>query len=291
MPTLKEYNVKLVRLRSTAKMTRTMKMVAANKLRRAQEAVRTAGDFQRRVLAALTQLGGADRLPEHPLLLARAPVKSVLVLLIASDRGLCGGFNHAVNRHAAAWVDARAAAGVRVRMAFCGRRGFLFFRGRAEVSASYEGLAAKPTFAGAARLSRQLLRTVLSGGCDEIYVVGNRPRGPLSQEVAVERLLPLQLPASVPAAPAGGAGMEPLAEPSPAGLAEHLLERVASLRVFLALLNSAAAEHAARMAAMENSSSNADSLIERYTLQRNRARQAAVTRELLEIVAGAEALR
>lgn len=291
MPTLKEYNVKLARLRSTSKMTRTMKMVAANKLRRAQEAERTAAAFRARIGQALTRLAGTcGGLAEHPLAAPHKRVGSIHLLLISSDRGLCGGFNNALNRRVAAWVDERTALGQQVRMSFFGRRGHLFFRQRTKAQAVYEGLSAKPSFDVVWRVARQVARGFLGGDSDEVYVAGNRPRGALSQEVVIERLLPVRLPAEGAAAPAADGGRTGLVDPSAPALADLLLERWVSLNLFVALTASAVAEHGARMTAMENSSANAASLIERTTLLRNRARQASVTRELLEIIAGAEAL-
>jgi F-type H+-transporting ATPase subunit gamma len=291
VPTLKEYNVKLARLRSTSKMTRTMKMVAANKLRRAQEAERTAREYRDRMGAALARLAAAGGLVEHPMVTRCERAKTVHVLVISSDRGLCGGFNNTLNRRVAAWRQEQIDRGSDVQMSFCGRRGLLFFRSRSDVRMIYEGVSSRPRCEGAYRIARQLQQGFLAGNCDEVYVAGNRPRGALSQEVVIERLLPVALPAPERAEAGGGPhGASVLLETPAAVLAAPMLERWVGLNLFLALLASSVAEHGARMTAMENSTTNAENLIERYTLLRNRARQAAVTRELLEIIAGAEAL-
>jgi F-type H+-transporting ATPase subunit gamma len=208
-------------------------------------------------------------------------------VVVTSDRGLCGGFNNNVGRAVAAWMeDIRPRCGG-IMLSFCGRRGYLFFRqADARLRVHYEGLSARPAYCAVRRMSLDLQAAFTSGLADEVYLAYTAARG-AAQAPAVERLLPL-----APLAPPAGA-MEPegsLIEPSLPGLLDTLLGKLATARVHEALTGSAVSEHRARMLAMDSSTTSADNLIETYTLLRNRARQAAITRELSEIVAGAEAL-
>jgi F-type H+-transporting ATPase subunit gamma len=288
MPTAKEYNQKLAQLRNTRKMTKTMKMVSANKLRKAQEAQRGARRFAERVGALLAHLvaEGGD---VHPLAEPREAVREVLLLLVTSDKGLCGGFNNNLARRVAAWIAEQEQAGRHVSLSFHGRRGWLYFRRRPRVQKYYEGASALPSFRHARRIALDLQATYLSERYDEVHLAYNAFVSPMTQTPRIERYLPLDLTRLGPTA--GAKTAPPLYAPDRAAVAGALAPRWANLRLHDAMLESAAGEHGARMTAMDNSTSNADSLIESYTLRRNRARQAAITRELTEIVAGAEALK
>jgi F-type H+-transporting ATPase subunit gamma len=285
MPTLKEYTVKIARLRSTRKMTRTMKMVSANKLRKAQELLKKADGYQHGVEGILHRIPPSLWCPEtaeHP---RRPEERTALVLLLTSDRGLCGGFNNNLNRRLAHWIQERGGNGV--RLSFCGRRGFLYFRSRAQIEKYYQVTSGKPAFLDAQRIYGELHAAYVADRVDEVYLAYNRFRSSLSQEPVIERILPAEPPPDG-SAPAAG---DELMQPPPKELACCLMERLGAARVFTAMAASAAGEHGARMTAMDNSTNNAEDLIESYSLLRNRARQAAITRELLEIIAGAEALK
>ena len=290
MPTLKEYNVKLTRLRSTRKLTKTMKLVSVNKLRRAQEAERRVALISGRLCGVLGKLGTAVAAGEHALLTPRKSVKRLLVLVITSDRGLCGGFNNNLIKAVGVWVREQEAAGHAVMMSFCGRRGYAFFKNRATVDRYYDEVMAKPDFSHAHRIGRALQAAFTGRRVDEVYLAYNATHGTLAQKPLVEKLVPL-CPRTLAESCAGGNAAGWLLEPGPEELLNALLPRIVSLKVYTALLNSSAGEHSARMKAMEQASANADSLIRQITLERNRARQAAITTELTEIVAGAEALK
>jgi F-type H+-transporting ATPase subunit gamma len=290
MPTLKEYNVKLARLRSTRKLTRTMKLVSVTKLRRAQEAERRAGQFAARLTAMLGRLGGLLEPDEHPLVTPRKAVGKVLVLAITSDRGLCGGFNNALLKATQSWVLDQQARGRMVTVDCCGRRAFHFFKNRGGVDRYHEGVVAKPDYLAARKIGRELTAAFLSGRVDEVYLAYNAGDGALAAKPVIERLAPLD-PAAWRRDEAMPLGDRRLLEPARDELLATLLPRVACTRVYAALRSNAAGEHAARSRAMEQASANADDLIRRLLLQRNRARQARITTELTEIVAGAEALK
>jgi F-type H+-transporting ATPase subunit gamma len=290
MPTLKEFNVKLTRLRSTRKLTKTMKLVSVNKLRRAQEAEKRVGLISGRLSGVLGKLGSAIAEGEHVLLTPRKSVKHVLVLVITSDRGLCGGFNNNLIKAVALWSREQEANNRSVLMSFCGRRGYSFFKTRATVERHYEEVMAKPDYSHAHRIGRALQAAFTGRRVDEVYLAYNATQGTLSQKPLIERVVPLNL-TSLAVAGGGKPSAGWLLEPGPEELLNNLLPRIVSLKVYTAMLNSSAGEHSARMKAMEQASSNADTVIRQITLERNRARQAAITTELTEIVAGAEALK
>jgi F-type H+-transporting ATPase subunit gamma len=290
MPTLKEFNVKLARLRSTRKLTKTMKLVSVNKLRRAQDAEKRVELVATRMAGILGRMGAAVSPGEHALVTPRKVVKQVKLLVITSDRGLCGGFNNNLIKAVVPWARGQEEQGRAVVMSFCGRRGYNFFKSRATVERFYEDVMAKPDFQHAHRIGRALQAAFTSRRVDEVYIAYNAHHGAMSQKPVIERIVPMDLTTLN-----AGAGKGPSAgwmlEPTPEELLNALLPRIVSLKVYTSLLSSSAGEHSARMKAMEQASSNADSLIRQITLQRNRARQAAITTELTEIVAGAEALK
>jgi F-type H+-transporting ATPase subunit gamma len=290
MPTLKEFNVKLTRLRSTRKLTKTMKLVSVNKLRRAQDAEKRVELVAQRMSGILGRMGAAVSPGEHVLVTPRKTVKNVLVLLITSDRGLCGGFNNNLIKALSLWSRDQESQGRSVLMSFCGRRGYSFFKNRATVERFYEDVMGRPDFQHAHRIGRALQAAFAGGRVDEVYLAYNAVQGAMSQKPLVERIVPMDLTTLN-----AGRGEKPVAgwilEPNPQELLNALLPRIVSLKVYTSLLSSSVGEHSARMKAMEQASSNADNLIRQITLQRNRARQAAITTELTEIVAGAEALK
>lgn len=285
MPSIKEYNVKLNSLKNTRKMTSTMKLVAASKLRRAQDAQRNGAAYSERLNNMISRLAGVVETGDHPLLEVRPVVKNVLLLMFTSDKGLCGGFNNSIIKQVVRW--SREQEGKELSMSFCGRRGFQYFKSRAEVCREYEGVTNRPKFQDADMIAGDLCEAFISGEVDEVYITYNHFISPLSQKPTMSRLLPIQ--------PEEVKGEEQefnapyIFEPDQATLLDSLLPKTVSFKIFYALLENAAGEHGARMTAMDSASSNADKLIDDYTLLRNRARQAAITTELTEIVSGAEA--
>jgi F-type H+-transporting ATPase subunit gamma len=290
MPSLKEYNVKLTRLRSTRKLTRTMKLVSVNKLRRAQEAEKRTAACSARMMGIVARLAAATPEFSHTLLAPHRTVRSALVIVFTSDRGLCGGFNHGLLRFAQAWMAERQAAGHHVEVSCCGRRGHAFFRSRGAVNRFYEDAAGRPEFVQALQIGREAQAAFAGGRIDEVYLAYNVAPNALTQTPTLQRLLPLE-PAELTGAVAASAQTDWIFEPGPADLLASLLPRLIHLKIYAALQSSATGEHSARMRAMDQATTNADNLIESLTLQRNRARQAQITTELTEIVAGAEALK
>ncbi len=287
MLTYKEYNLKLARLRNTRKLTRTMKMVSANKFRKAQEAQAQADRYGREFSGVMAGLLSAEAAAGHPFFQARDPMRSLWVLICASDRGLCGGFNNGLCRFVLNWLETEVPrGGARPRLALWGRRAAAFFQDRFPIAKHYTAAGPRPTFEEARGIGQDLMAAFLQGAADEIYVAFNEFESSLRQTPVLHRLLPLA-PPSDRASDRG----DRIIDPPVSELIWPMLERQVAVRIQAALLHSAAGEHAARMRAMDNATRNADQLIEETQLLRNRARQSTITRELIEIVAGAEALK
>ena len=288
MPTTKEYNVRLSRLRSTRKITNTMKLVAVNKLRKAQAAHHVADAFGQE----LRKLGKlVARLPSEyagPLAKVREKVHNAMLLVVTSDRGLCGGFNNNLHRHVSRWLGEKEQHSVPVLVSFYGRRGHLFFKNRVKVASFYAGLSTRPVYAAVMHISRDLQRRFTGGQCDVVWVAYNQLLATGTSRPVVEKLLPLEIE---PREETDPWIVGPIVEPSRAAVAERLTVQLAHLRLHDILLQNAAGEQSTRMVAMDNATRNVDNLVDTYTLLRNRARQAAVTRELIEILGGAEALK
>jgi F-type H+-transporting ATPase subunit gamma len=287
MPSIKEYDVKLKSLKNTQKMTKTMKMVSASKLRRAQEAQRNAMDYAARVEELIARLAASVESAAHPLLEQR-PAKRALILLYTSDRGLCAGFNNNLIKFTQHWLGDNADRypdGVDV--SFCGRRGFAHFKRRVNVKNNYEESTAVPDFLTAREIGREIRKDFEDGVYDEVYLAYNHFKSVLSQEPTLNKLLPVE--ANVLE---GGekVNADYIFEPAQEEMLKSVLPRAVYFKIYNAFLENSAGEHGARMTAMDNATNNAQDLIKTNTLRRNRARQAAITTELTEIVAGAEAL-
>lgn len=290
MLTYKDYNLKLAQLRNTRKLTQTMKMVSANKFHKAQVAQLQASQFAaeyRQVLAHLLQ--GTD-VAGHPFFQSQPEVGSIWVLVCTSDRGLCGGFNSGLCRYLLNWLETEAPGKEnRPVLAFWGRRGKTFFQDRFPVAQVYVDVGPRPMFTDACRIGQDLQSVFLDGTAHEVYVAFNEFVSPLNQTPTLKRILPVELPATSPAQSASW--MEPIFDPPATELVWPMVSRFINLQIQAAMLDTAAGEHAARMRAMDNATRNADQVIEETQLLRNRARQFSITRELIEIVAGAEALK
>jgi F-type H+-transporting ATPase subunit gamma len=234
------------------------------------------------VVAGLASEAG---LREHRLLRTRTPETRVLLLLLTADRGLCGGFNTNLIRAA----DAFLAGGERaVGLSLIGRKGHEYYKRRVVSVVDHRGAVAGT---GALELAQDLVanavRAFVEDEVDAVYLLYSKFRSALSQQPTIERLLPIEAPATTES----DGEREYLLEPSRDAVIEDLLPRYLQVRVFQAVLESIASEHGARMTAMESATKNASDMIERLTLAMNRARQAMITKELMEIVGGAEALK
>lgn len=292
MATLLELRRRTLSVRNTEQITRAMKMVATARLRRAQEAIISARPFASRILAVLNSVAAAADPESHPLLAERPP-KRLEVVVVTSDRGLCGSFNTNVLKRAGILLDSLRESDPGVRPV--GRKGKDHFRrSGAPVTDSLEDLFRDLGYEHARAIAEPLMERYCAEpddpeGLDAIFLVFNEFRNILQQDVVVEQLLPirrLNLDGSEADSP-----REFLYEPSEREIFSELMPRHVEYQIWKALLESAAAEQAARMTAMDNATRNANELISDLTLTMNRVRQAAITREILEVVSGAEALR
>jgi F-type H+-transporting ATPase subunit gamma len=301
MPSLKAIRKRISSTKSTQKITRAMKMVAGAKLTRAQQrivamrpyAVKT-GEVLHSVARTMAVSTGSE--PLHPLLAGR-PEKKALVLVLSADRGLCGAFNTNINKMAERVREEKRDAGTEVSFATLGRKGreYLNRRGAKVVQdfpRIYEGLDLEK----ARLVARWLVPRYEKGEVDSIYLVYNEFKSAITQKVTLERLLPLA-PQGDPGkgdAPAGGDKVGPsdfLYEPNQRALLERLVPMYVEISLYRALLESQASFFGAQMTAMDSATRNAKDMIARLTLTYNRARQAAITKELMEIIGGAEALK
>lgn len=288
MASLRDIRKRIRSVKNTRQITKAMKMVAAAKLRKAQEAIVAARPYANGLENLVSSVAAASEGFDHPLFETR-PVKRVELLVITSDRGLAGGFNANVNRRALKFVQEQTQQGRDVELVTAGRKGHEFFRSRGRAARKdCAQLLQKVTFEQAAALAQDFSERFAAGQVDEVYACYNEFVSAISQRVTVVKLLPL---ATQTVAKAEASPPMALFEPSQGALLSQLLPRVLSTRVFRGLLESVASEHGARMSAMENATKNAGEMISRLTLFYNRTRQAAITKELMEIVSGAEALK
>jgi F-type H+-transporting ATPase subunit gamma len=268
-----------------------MKMVSAAKLRRAQDAIlrtRPYAQLLEQLLARVAARSETDEKAPHPLLAAR-PAKIAEVIALTSDRGLAGGFNSNIVRRTQRFLTESADRFETALVSTIGRKGRDGLRARRiEVRKDFTGVHADLRYERAEEIAAELTQRFLAGEADAVFVCYNEFKSAIAQKPVVVQLLPIERP---PGAEAGGVGVDFEYEPSREGLLGELLPRHVAMQVWRALLESAASEHGARMSAMESATKNAEDMIGSLTLQYNRARQAYVTKELLEIVSGAEALK
>jgi len=288
MPSLKHIRRRIQSVRQTQQITRAMRMVAAAKLRRAQEAILNARPYAEHMRATLAEVVRRSVLAPHPLLEARERVRRVELLVVTSDRGLCGAFNANVLKTADAELRDRAGELEGVALTVVGRKARDYYRrhDRARISRTF-GDFSRIAFDHAVSVAEHVSARFLAREVDEVVLVHSEFVSAISQRPRKVRLLPVTPEASGGARDEGAPySVEPDAEQLLAILAPKALE----VEIYRALLENQAGEHAARMTAMESATRNTEELIQSLTLQYNRARQAAITKELVEIVSGAEAL-
>jgi len=282
MPSLKALRKRIATVRSTQQITKAMKMVAAAKLRRAQDAAERARPYAAKLSEMFAAVAAGIESEAHPLL-ARRPERRLDVVVLTSDRGLCGGYNANLLRFAEALVRER---GTETAIAVVGRKGLEYYRRRqARLVVQRLGILTTPPAALAADLAGELTRRFVAEESDAVYLVYTRFRSAISQVPTAVPLLPVAAPDSEQRP------VEYIFEPKRLPLLARLLPRYVETLITQALLEAVASEHGARMTAMDNATSNAAEMIDRLTLSMNRARQATITKELMEIVSGAEALK
>jgi F-type H+-transporting ATPase subunit gamma len=291
MATLRDIRRRIRSVESTQKITKAMKLVAAAKLRRAQDRIVAARPYAARMHELLASLVGRAGEESHPLLERREGKRRRLVIITA-DKGLAGAFNSNILRAAGAFL--REARDADVTLVVVGKKARDFYRRRPwEIKYEMLGFFDRLAYSHAQELSAQLMNAYLGGEVDEVSLLYNEFRSVAVQRVKIERLLPIEAGEGAAAAGAaeGAAAGDYIYEPSPEAILAALLPRHVTTQVYRALMESAAGEQGARMTAMESATKNAKEMIGVLTIQYNKARQERITKELLDIVGGAEALR
>lgn len=289
MPSLQSLRRKITSVKNTQKITKAMKMVSAAKLKRAQERILAARPYALRVRSLLERVSQRVDREAHPLFAKRTGNK-VVVGVITSDRGLCGAFNANVLRRAVELLREHEARGAQVSVAIVGRKGCDFFKRRPwPIYRQWPGVFDRLTFEHAKDIAQDMIESYTKGTFDTFYVVANEFKSVMQQQVIAMKSLPLEL-GLAEAAPGPVEGGGYLYEPSGKEFLDKLPELMYVL-VYRRLLESSAAEQAARMTAMDGAVRNAGELIKRLTLYYNKTRQTAITKELMDIVGGAEALK
>jgi F-type H+-transporting ATPase subunit gamma len=288
MANLKDIKKRISSVKSTQQITKAMKMVSAAKLRRAQEAVVAARPYADKMLDVLSNLALREESDVHPLLQERGKGKA-LILLLTADRGLCGGFNGNICKNAERLISENSEGYESYDMMIIGRKGNEYLRSRhgEAIVKVHENVTGSVNFSLAALVGEEVVEPFVNGTYDAVFLVYNAFQSAIAQEQTVRQLLPI-VPKVIED---DGYSAEYIYEPNRGEVLEQILPKHINVQIFRALLESVASEHGARMTAMDSASKNASEMIERLTLQYNRARQAAITTELMEIISGSEALK
>jgi F-type H+-transporting ATPase subunit gamma len=285
MANLKELRNRIASVSSTMQITSAMKMVSAAKLKKAQDAVTQMRPYAVKLNAVLSNVSATLDASENPFAVERT-VRRVLVLPVSSNRGLCGAFNTNVYKATRSLIASYEAQGAQAEVWGLGKKASEPFRKLDLVTCDFNATMGAISFAGAQEIGQKVMEAFTSGQVDAVYVVYNRFKNAAVQEVMTEQVLPI----AAPAAEGHAAQSDYLYSPSKEEILLDLIPTTIKIQVFKALLDSVASEHGARMTAMHKATDNANSMRSELRLQYNKARQAAITNEILEIVAGAEAL-
>jgi F-type H+-transporting ATPase subunit gamma len=297
---LRDIRKRIASVRSTQQITKAMKMVATAKLRRAQENILANRPYAAKMLEVLRSLAARTLPDAHPLLYRREP-KRVELVVFTSDRGLCGAFNMNLISRAERFLGEEKGA-ESLTLSFIGRKGRDYFRKKkVPIRQEYVNLFGKVDYPLAARIGQDLVKSYVEERVDAIYLLYSEFKSAMQQRVVLVKILPLASgvlqeekgggKGSSPGASGTPAAVDYIYEPSEVEILGKILPMYVEVQIYRALLESAASEFGARMTAMENATNNAAEMIDKLTLVYNKARQAAITRELIEIVSGAEALK
>jgi F-type H+-transporting ATPase subunit gamma len=292
MATLRDIRKKIKAIQSTKKITKAMKMVAAAKLRKVQDRMLNFRPYATSMQTVLSSLARVAEREVHPILAVR-PRKTVEVLVMTSDRGLCGAFNTNILRSATQYIDSLKREGFELSFSAVGRKSRDYFRRRSLTTRkSWVGLSGKIAYTDAQEIATDIIENYTNETIDEVVLIYNEFKSLATQKLSILKLLPI-VELEGEGAATGHAALygDFLYEPSAEILFDRLLPKYIEIQVYRALLESSAAEEAARMSAMENASKNCDELITKTTLIANKLRQAGITKDLMDIVGGVEALK
>mgnify|MGYP000072194840 CR=1 FL=1 len=306
MATLRDLRKRIKAIRNTQKITKAMKMVAAAKLRKIQDRMLNFRPYAKRIREVVADLSMAVERDIHPILVVR-PRKTIELLVITSDKGLCGAFNANILRFASHQITNLKGQGFEVSLSTVGKKAFDYFTRRGfKIRSSWVGLSGKVSYESAKDIAKDLIDGYINESFDEVRIVFNEFKSLIAQRLVCFRVLPLEsLEEEIcPEATKREVKREPeevhaplqfassfVYEPSVEVVFERLLPRYVEIQIFRALLESSAAEEAARMNAMENATKNCEDLVQKVTLMANKVRQESITKELMDIVGGVEALR
>jgi F-type H+-transporting ATPase subunit gamma len=293
MPNLKDIRNRIQSVKNTQQITRAMKMVSAAKLRRAQQNILNLRPYAKQILSVIADIAETERV-SHPLLNSGFEPKNVLCVVITSDRGLAGGFNNNLNRFAFKFYNENKNKYARMDFTFIGRKGSEFFKARKVIGKdTILNLAREISYSMAAGIADQLMEQFMNGDYDAVFLIYNEFKSAIAQELKIEKLLPVDIEAirNPETAKISSFSRDLIFEPEPKQIIDELLRKHFSAQVYRAMSESVAAEHGARMAAMESATKNAGEMIRTMTLTYNKLRQASITTELIEITSGAEALK
>lgn len=295
MASQRDIRRRIVSVQNTRKITKAMEMVAAARLRRSQQRIEATRPYALNMLEFIGQLVHYLQvdLSLHPLLKPREEIKKVAVIALTADRGLCGAFNSNIIRRALDLVDSYKAQGVDYDLVVMGRKGLstVKFLKKYRVDKAYLDVTERTAFLEAQALTNGVVRRYSAGTIDRVHLVFNRFKSPMEQYVTEQVILPIQEEVANLYTPSDAREhMDFIFEPSPEAILADLLPSYIEITIYRAILEGMASEHGARMTAMRNASEAADEMIDDLTLQMNRARQWSITQEILEVVAGADAL-
>lgn len=284
MATLIDLRRRIRSVKNTQQITKAMKMVSAAKLRRAQDRMMASRPYTAKMMEVLASLATRANPEDHPLLKVKGD-QNVELMVVTADKGLCGSFNANLIKGALHFLDERRNYNLSLHL--IGRKGVDYFKRRKYiVTNQYTNIFKQVRFEDAKEIADKTIRAYCEGDLDAIYIVYNEFKSMLSQRIVLKRLLPLErLPE-----PTAQQTLDYIYEPDPETIFDKLLPHYLEIQIYQALLESSAAEHAARMAAMESATENAKDMIESLTLKMNKIRQAAITKEIIEVVSGAEGL-
>jgi len=283
MPSLLDIRRRIRSVKNTQQLTKALKTVSAAKLRRAQERVFSARPYAALLKSVLADLAGHIENVSHPLLEIR-PERRILLIVVTADRGQCGAFNSNIIRAAQHFVRDHSQAELQLSLA--GKKGRDFFRRRSmQIHSDLINIFSRLNYGHAKEISERVIDAYTKAEFDAVYIIYNEFKSIIQQRLVVEKLLPFDRGELGSAGP----GIDYIYEQEPQEIFNRLLPRYVETQIFRALLESAASEHGARMAAMDTATRNAGEMIEMLTLNMNRVRQAAITREIIEVVSGAGA--
>jgi F-type H+-transporting ATPase subunit gamma len=284
MANVRDIRRRIRSVRNTQQVTKAMKMVAAAKLRRAQERILAARPYANQMRVVLSSLAARAHPERHPLLAVRGSER-IEVLVVTADKGMCGGFNANIVKKASQFIEENKGRVLTTHL--IGRKGRDYFKRRgAKVTGEYVDLFRNLQYDDAARVARNIMKRYIDQELDAVYIIYNEFKSVIQQRVVVERLLPIE---RLEFEDGPGGAQDYIYEPSAEQLFDTLLPRHVEFQVLRALYESAAAEFGARMSAMDAATRNADEMISSLTLYMNRVRQASITKEIIEVVSGAEA--